>query len=51
MKRFAITTALATVLSTAAVLPAQAQVSLAPKRIKDTGAVTLGRCEASLPFS
>ena len=51
MKRFAITTALATVLSTAAVLPAQAQESLTLKKIKDTGTITLGHRESSIPFS
>ena len=51
MKRFAITAALATVLGASAVLPAQAQESLTLKKIKDTGAITLGHRESSIPFS
>jgi glutamate/aspartate transport system substrate-binding protein len=51
MKRFTITAALATVLSAAAVLPAQAQESLTLKKIKDTGTITLGHRESSIPFS
>jgi glutamate/aspartate transport system substrate-binding protein len=51
MKRFAITAVLASVLSTAAVLPAQAQESLTLKKIKDTGTITLGHRESSIPFS
>ncbi len=51
MKRFAITAALATVLSASAVMPAQAQESLTLKKIKDTGTITLGHRESSIPFS
>jgi glutamate/aspartate transport system substrate-binding protein len=51
MKRFALTAALATVLSASAVLPAQAQESLTLKKIKDTGTITLGHRESSIPFS
>ena len=51
MKRFALTAALATVLSASAVLPAQAQESLTLKKIKDAGAITLGHRESSIPFS
>ncbi len=51
MKRFAITAALATVLGASAVLPAQAQESLTLKKIKETGAITLGHRESSIPFS
>jgi glutamate/aspartate transport system substrate-binding protein len=50
MNRFAIA-ALATALCTAAVLPAQAQESLTLKKIKDTGTITLGHRESSIPFS
>lgn len=51
MKRFAITAALASIISTSAVLPAQAQESLTLKKIKDTGTITLGHRESSIPFS
>ena len=51
MKRFAITAALATVLSASAALPVQAQESLTLKKIKDAGAITLGHRESSIPFS
>ena len=51
MKKIAITAALATALSSAAVLPAQAQESLTLKKIKDTGTITLGHRESSIPFS
>jgi glutamate/aspartate transport system substrate-binding protein len=51
MKRFALTAALATVLSASVVLPAQAQESLTLKKIKDTGTITLGHRESSIPFS
>ena len=51
MKRFALTAALATVLSASVVLPAQAQESLTLKKIKDAGAITLGHRESSIPFS
>ncbi len=51
MKRFAITAALATALSASAVMPAQAQESLTLKKIKDTGTITLGHRESSIPFS
>ena len=51
MKKLAITAAIATALSAAAVLPAQAQESLTLKKIKDTGTITLGHRESSIPFS
>ena len=51
MNRFAFAAALATVLSASAVLPAQAQESLTLKKIKDTGSMTLGHRESSIPFS
>jgi glutamate/aspartate transport system substrate-binding protein len=51
MNRFAFAAALATALSTAAALPAQAQESATLKKIKDTGSITLGHRESSIPFS
>jgi len=51
MNRFAFAAALATALSAAAVLPAQAQESLTLKKIKETGTITLGHRESSIPFS
>jgi glutamate/aspartate transport system substrate-binding protein len=51
MNRFAFAAALATVLSTAATLPAQAQESATLKKIKETGSITLGHRESSIPFS
>ena len=51
MKRFAMTAALATIISASAVLPAQAQESLTLKKIKDSGTITLGHRESSIPFS
>ena len=51
MKRFAIAAALATVLGASAILPAQAQESLTLKKLKDTGNITLGHRESSIPFS
>jgi len=51
MNRFAIAAALATTLSVAAALPAQAQESPTLKKIKDTGSITLGHRESSIPFS
>ena len=51
MNRFAFAAALATVLSASAVLPAQAQESLTLKKLKDTGSMTLGHRESSIPFS
>ncbi len=51
MKRFAFTAALATILGGAAILPAQAQESATLKKIKDTGSITLGHRESSIPFS
>ena len=51
MNRFAFAAALATTLSTAAALPAQAQESATLKKIKDTGSITLGHRESSIPFS
>ncbi len=51
MNRFAFAAALATALSTVAALPAQAQESSTLKKIKDTGSITLGHRESSIPFS
>ena len=51
MNRFAIAAALATALSAAAALPAQAQESATLKKIKETGSITLGHRESSIPFS
>jgi glutamate/aspartate transport system substrate-binding protein len=51
MKRFALSAALATLLGASVVLPAQAQESLTLKKIKDTGTITLGHRESSIPFS
>ncbi|MFZ2268063.1 MAG: glutamate/aspartate ABC transporter substrate-binding protein [Azonexus sp.] len=51
MKRFALVTTLAAVLSTVAVLPAQADDSLTLKKIKEGGSITLGHRESSIPFS
>jgi ABC-type amino acid transport substrate-binding protein len=50
MNRFVLA-ALATALSTSIVMPAQAQESLTLKKIKDTGTITLGHRESSIPFS
>ena len=51
MNRFAFAAALATVLGASAVLPAHAQESPTLKKIKDTGTITLGHRESSIPFS
>ncbi len=51
MNRFAIAAALATALSAAAALPAHAQESATLKKIKETGSITLGHRESSIPFS
>ena len=51
MKRFAVAAALTAALGSASVLPAHAQESLTLKKIKDTGAITLGHRESSIPFS
>jgi len=51
MKQLAIAAALATALSAAAALPAQAQESATLKKIKETGSITLGHRESSIPFS
>ncbi|MEN9480710.1 MAG: hypothetical protein RLZZ298_2105 [Pseudomonadota bacterium] len=51
MKRFAFTAAFVAVLGASAVMPAQAQESLTLKKIKDTGTITLGHRESSIPFS
>ncbi len=51
MNRLAFAAALAAVLSTSAVLPAHAQESLTVKKLKDTGSITLGHRESSIPFS
>lgn len=51
MNRFAFAAALATVLGASAVLPVHAQESPTLKKIKDTGTITLGHRESSIPFS
>jgi glutamate/aspartate transport system substrate-binding protein len=51
MKRFALITTLAAVLSAAVVLPARADDSLTLKKIKEGGSITLGHRESSIPFS
>ena len=51
MNRFAFAAALATALSASAVLPAHAQESATLKKIKDSGSITLGHRESSIPFS
>ncbi|MBI2277497.1 MAG: transporter substrate-binding domain-containing protein, partial [Dechloromonas sp.] len=51
MKRIAIAAALASALCATVVTPAQAQESLTLKKIKDTGTITLGHRESSIPFS
>jgi glutamate/aspartate transport system substrate-binding protein len=51
MKRFALITTLAAVLSTSVVLPARADDSLTLKKIKEGGSITLGHRESSIPFS
>jgi len=51
MKRLTLITTLAAVLSTAAILPAQADDSLTLKKIKEGGSITLGHRESSIPFS
>ena len=51
MKRFALITTLAAVLSTAVALPAHADESPTLKKIKEGGSITLGHRESSIPFS
>jgi glutamate/aspartate transport system substrate-binding protein len=51
MNRFAFAAALATALGASALLPAQAEESATLKKIKDTGSITLGHRESSIPFS
>jgi glutamate/aspartate transport system substrate-binding protein len=51
MKRIALVATLATVLSASAMLPALAEESLTLKKIKETGSITLGHRESSIPFS
>ena len=51
MNRFALAAALATALSASALAPAHAQESLTLKKIKETGTITLGHRESSIPFS
>ena len=51
MKKFALAAAVATTLSAGFVLPAQAQESATLKKIKDSGTITLGHRESSIPFS
>ncbi|WP_153145497.1 glutamate/aspartate ABC transporter substrate-binding protein [Dechloromonas sp. H13] len=51
MNRLAFAAAFAAILGTAAVVPAHAQESLTVKKIKDTGTITLGHRESSIPFS
>ncbi|MCB4358270.1 glutamate/aspartate ABC transporter substrate-binding protein [Quatrionicoccus australiensis] len=51
MKRFALITTLAAVLSTTIALPAHADESPTLKKIKEGGSITLGHRESSIPFS
>ena len=51
MKKFAIVAAFATAVSLVTVLPAAGQESPTLKKIKETGAITLGHRESSIPFS
>ncbi|QRM20657.1 glutamate/aspartate ABC transporter substrate-binding protein [Dechloromonas sp. TW-R-39-2] len=51
MKRIAFVAAFATAFGAAATLPAHAQESATLKKIKDTGSITLGHRESSIPFS
>ncbi|WP_428826810.1 glutamate/aspartate ABC transporter substrate-binding protein [Azonexus sp. IMCC34842] len=51
MNRFALAAALATALSASALAPVHAQESLTLKKIKETGTITLGHRESSIPFS
>ncbi len=51
MKQIALVAAIATALSTSAILPAHAQESATLKKIKETGSITLGHRESSIPFS
>jgi glutamate/aspartate transport system substrate-binding protein len=51
MKRIALAAAFAAVFSTAAVQPVFAQEASTLKKIKDTGSITLGHRESSIPFS
>jgi len=51
MNRFAFAAAFFTALGASAVMPAHAQESPTLKKIKDTGAITLGHRESSIPFS
>ena len=51
MNHFAIAAVLATALGTTAISSAHAQESATLKKIKDTGSITLGHRESSIPFS
>jgi glutamate/aspartate transport system substrate-binding protein len=51
MKKFAFAAAIAMTLGAGAVLPVHAQESATLKKIKDTGTMTLGHRESSIPFS
>jgi glutamate/aspartate transport system substrate-binding protein len=51
MKKITIAAALATALSVTVALPAHAEDSLTLKKIKETGTITLGHRESSIPFS
>ncbi len=51
MKRIAFVAAFATAFGAFAAMPAQAQESATLKKIKDTGSITLGHRESSIPFS
>lgn len=51
MNRIALVATLATVLSASAIQLAQAEESLTLKKIKETGSITLGHRESSIPFS
>jgi glutamate/aspartate transport system substrate-binding protein len=51
MNRFALAAALATFLGASVAAPVQAQESPTLKKIKNTGTITLGHRESSIPFS
>ena len=51
MKKIAIAAALAATLGASILMPAHAQESLTVKKLKDTGSITLGHRESSIPFS
>ena len=51
MKKIAIAAALAATLGASILMPAHAQESPTVKKLKDTGSITLGHRESSIPFS